>query len=58
MFSRITAFVASLAIVGAALLGFTASAQQAAPGAASKNVRVIQLERVVVTGKRLHADTH
>lgn len=55
MFSRIAAFVASLAIVAAGSLAFTASAQPAAPGAV-KAVRVIQLERVVVIGKRLHAD--
>ena len=56
MFSRIAAFTASLAIVGAASLAFTASAQQAAPAAEAKPVRVIQFERVIVTGKRLNAD--
>jgi hypothetical protein len=56
MFSRIAAFAASLAIVAAASMAFSASAQQAAPGAALKQVRVIQLERVVITAKRLNAD--
>lgn len=56
MISRIAAFTASLAIVGAAALALTANAQQTAPGAAAKSVRVIQLERVIVTAKRLPAD--
>jgi hypothetical protein len=59
MFSRIAAFAAALAIVTGASFAFTASAHQAAPGAiATKAVPVIQLERVVVTGKRLHAAAH
>jgi Flp pilus assembly protein CpaB len=57
MFSRIAAFAAALAIVAAGSLAFTASAQQTAPGAAAKQVRVIQLERVIITAKRLNADT-
>ena len=56
MFSRIAAFTASLAIVGAASLAFAASPHQATPAAETKPVRVIQLERVIVTGKRLNAD--
>jgi len=56
MFSRLIAFAASLAIVGAASLAFSASAQPAAPRSELKPVRVIQLERVVVSAKRLHAD--
>jgi len=54
MFSRLIALAASLAIVAAGSFAFTASAQQLAPGAA-KPVRVIQLERVVITAKRLPA---
>ena len=53
--SRLVAFAASLAIVAAASLAFTASAQQTAPGASAKAVRVIQLEQVVVTAKRLQS---
>jgi Flp pilus assembly protein CpaB len=56
MFSRIAAFVASLSIVAAAALAFSASAQPGVPGASAGTVRVIQLERVVVTAKRLPAD--
>ena len=56
MFSRIAAFTASVAIVGAASLAFAASAHQAAPAAETKPVRVIQFERVIITGKRLNAD--
>jgi Flp pilus assembly protein CpaB len=52
MFSRLIAFAASLAIVAAGSFAFTASAQQLTPGAA-KSIRVIQLERVVITAKRL-----
>jgi hypothetical protein len=58
MFNRIAAFAAALSIVGGALMAFNASAQQTASGAASKQVRVVQLERVVVTAKRLNADLH
>jgi len=57
MFRRIAAFVAALAIVAAGSLAFTASAQPSAPHADAKQpVRVIQLERVVVTAKRLNTD--
>ena len=56
MFSRIAAFAAALAIVAAGSLAFTASAQPSAPHADAKPaVRVIQLERVVITAKRLDA---
>ena len=58
MFSRIAAFTASLAIVGAASLAFTASAQQATAVAEVQPVRVIHFERVIVTGKRLNGDAH
>ena len=54
MFSRLIALAASLAIVAAGSFAFTASAQQLATSAA-KPVRVIQLERVVITAKRLPA---
>ena len=55
MFTRLAAFAASLAIVGAASLAFAASAQPAAP-AGAKTVRVVQLQHVVVTAKRLPVD--
>ena len=54
MFSRLTAFAASLAIVASASFAFTASAHQA-PAAGAKPVRTIVLDTVVVTGKRLPA---
>ena len=56
MFSRLFAFVAALAIVAAGSLAFTASAHQAAPEVAAKPARVIQLETVVVTARRLPAE--
>jgi hypothetical protein len=56
MFSRIAAFVASLSIVAAAAMAFNASAQPGLPCAAADEVPVIQLERVVVTAKRVVAD--
>jgi len=56
MISRLIAFAASLAIVGAASLAFNASAQPAAARSELKPVRVIQLEHVVVTAKRLPGD--
>jgi Flp pilus assembly protein CpaB len=56
MFSRLFAFVAALTIVAAGSLAFTASAHQAGPEAAAKPARVIQLETVVVTAKRLPAE--
>lgn len=57
MISRLIAFAASLAIVAGASFAFSASAQQAAPSVAAKQaVPIIQLERVVVIGKRVPAD--
>jgi len=56
MFSRIAAFAAALAIVAAGSLAFTASAQPSPRADAKPAVRVIQLERVVITAKRLDAD--
>jgi Flp pilus assembly protein CpaB len=56
MFSRLIAFAASLAIVGAASFAFTASAQPVAASTAAKQVRVVQLQHVVVTAKRLSVD--
>jgi hypothetical protein len=55
MISRLTAHAVIFAVLGTASLAFAASLQQEAPAApsATKQVRVVQLERVVVTAKRL-----
>jgi hypothetical protein len=55
MISRLTTFAALFAVLATASLSFAASVQHpaAASAAASKQVRVVQLERVVVVGKRL-----
>ena len=55
MISRLTAIAASFAILATASLAFATSAHQAAATApsAAKQVRVVQLERVVITAKRL-----
>ena len=55
MTSRLTAFAAIFAIISAASLTFAANAQHPAPvaPAAAKQVRVVQLERVVIVAKRL-----
>jgi Flp pilus assembly protein CpaB len=54
--SRLTLSALVFAVIGAASLAFAATAHQAAPttpAAAAKQARVVQLERVVVIGKRL-----
>lgn len=55
MISRLTAIAATFAIVGAASLTFAAGAHQDAlvVQSAAKAMRVVQLERVVITAKRL-----
>ena len=55
MISRLTAHAVIFAVLGTASLAFAASLQQEAPTvpSATKQVRVVQLERVVVTAKRL-----
>jgi hypothetical protein len=58
MISRLSTIAATVAVLAAASLTFAAGAQQdalAVPGvhAAAKDVRVVQLERVVVIAKRL-----
>jgi hypothetical protein len=55
MISRLTAHAVIFAILGTASLAFAASLQQEASPApsATKQIRVVQLERVVVTAKRL-----
>jgi hypothetical protein len=55
MISRLTLSALAFAVIGTASLAFAATAHQAALAApaAAKQVRVVQLERVVVIGKRL-----
>ena len=56
MISRLTAFAAVFSIFAAASLTYAASAQHTAPiasASSAKPVRIVQLERVVVTAKRL-----
>jgi hypothetical protein len=55
MISRLSTIAATVAILAAASLTFAAGAHQDAPAvqAAAKNVRIVQLERVVVIAKRL-----
>ena len=60
MISRLTAFAALFAVLATATLTFAATAQQsvaAAPAAVAKQVRVVQLERVVIVSRRLPANT-
>ena len=53
MISRLSAFAAIFAIVTTASLAFAASSHEAAQPGAAKLARVVQLERVVITAKRL-----
>ena len=56
MISRLTAFAATFAVLATATLAFAASAPShdaAAKAAATQPMKVIQLERVVITGKRV-----
>ncbi len=55
MISRLTLSAVIFAIIGTASLALAASAHQAALASqtSAKPVRIIQLERVVVTAKRL-----
>jgi len=58
MISRLTAHAVIFAILGTASLAFAASLQQDMSGTSAattsaKPVRIIQLERVVITAKRL-----
>jgi hypothetical protein len=62
MISRLSAFAATFAVLATASLAFAAGSQNiavaAGPAAVAsvKQVRVIQLERVTIVGKRLPAD--
>ncbi len=53
MISRLTTFATVFAVLATASLGYAASLPQASSHAAAKPMHVIQLERVVVTSKRL-----
>lgn len=56
MISRLTAIAACFAVLAAVSLAFAAEARQgagAADRATAQPVRTVQLERVVITGKRL-----
>jgi hypothetical protein len=56
MISRLTALAATFAILATASLTYAAGLHTGTPAAAAKHtVRVVQLERVVVTAKRLSA---
>lgn len=55
MISRLTACAAAFAILATASLALAANSHQstaATPGDVKKKVRVVQLERVVIIGKR------
>ena len=55
MISRLTTLATAFAILGTASLGYAASAHQAAlaaPAAMTKQVRIVQLQPVVITAKR------
>lgn len=60
MISRITSFAAAFAILAAASIAFAASvghdattSSVAAPAAAAVAVKTVELERVVINGKRI-----
>jgi len=59
MISRLTAFAATFAVLATATLAFAASAPShdasAVKAAATQPMKVVQFERVVVTGKRVSA---
>jgi len=59
MISRLTVLATAFAILGTASLAYAASARQAAfeaPAAVAKPMRIVELERVVITAKRLDAN--
>lgn len=55
MISRLTTLAVSFAVLTTASLAFAASSYESAPVAA-KPAQVLQLERVVIVGKRLPQD--
>jgi hypothetical protein len=59
MISRLTTLAAIFSVLATASLTYAASAQHeatVAASSASKPVRVVQLQRVVVTAKRIDSD--
>ena len=59
MISRLTVLATVFAILGTASLAYAASTRQAAieaPAAVTKPMRIVQLEPVVITAKRLDAN--
>ncbi len=60
MISRLTTVASAFAVLATASLGYAAGVQHAAPVASVasvKPVRIVQLERVVITAKRLPQPT-
>ena len=60
MISRLTVLATTFAILASASLTYATSAHRAAtpsPVAVAKQVRIVELERVVITAKRLNAAT-
>ena len=53
MISRLSAFAATFAVLVAASLGVAASAHQPSREITAKAVRTVQLEKVVITAKRV-----
>ena len=53
MISRLTTCATLFSVFAAASLTFAATAQQTTIAAPTKQVRVVELERVVVVGKRM-----
>lgn len=56
MISRLTATAATFAILATASLSYATGSHQgtvAVPAASAKSVRIVQLERVVITAKRI-----
>ena len=56
MISRLTAFAATFAILATASLSYATGSHYSAvgaPGANAKAVRIVQLEPVVITAKRI-----
>ena len=53
MMSRLTAHAAAFAVLATASLAYAAGAQRVAVPTLSQQPHVVQLERVVVTAKRL-----
>ena len=53
MISRLTTIATAFAVLATASLTYAAGMQRGTPTAVAKQVRIVQLERVVVVAKRL-----